>query len=181
MGINKNQLEINVNLHALQPDFLNSEVYYVIAQSENSFRFAAWNDAPQANEEKFYAFLTEDELLIPAGNILLKESYRLTKEPVYPVVSNAADFVSAIDTLQKDSPAKGVRQFYDEDIDTIKQDLEKRYEKVEKHLVTSRQGRHLLISINDIEVSISAAMVYFRYKTVFSQSHYDHIMQQGKL
>ena len=62
MRINVSLLEINVNLHALQPDFLNSELYYVIAQSENSFRFAAWNEEPSADEEKFYCFLTEKEM-----------------------------------------------------------------------------------------------------------------------
>lgn len=178
MSIDIDQLEMNVNLHALQPDFLNSELYYVIAQNENSFRFAAWDEEPETDEEKFYCFLTEQELLIPAGNILLKESYVLREDSLYPPASNYIDFIEAVETLEDAGVAKRVRQFYDEDIDEIKEGLEEKYGTVEKHLVTSRQGRHLLFLIKDVEISISATMVYFRYKTPYNDSHYRHVKEE---
>lgn len=178
MSINVDQLEINVNLHALQPDFLNSELHYVIAQNENSFRFAAWDEEPGVGEEKFYCFLTEQELLIPAGNILLRQSYVLKEDSIYPPASNYIDFIEAIETLEENDAAKRIRQFYDEDVDNIKHGLEEKYDTVEKHIVTSRQGRHLLFLIKDVEISISAAMVYFRYKTPFNESHYRHVREE---
>lgn len=178
MSIDIKQLEINVNLHALQPDFLNSELHYIIAQTENSFRFAAWNEEPGEHEEKFYGFLEEKELLIPAGNILLKQSYVLSKEPPFPLISNYLDFIAVIDTLSANIPSKRIRRFYNEDIDILKEGLEKKYGKVEKHVVTSRQGQHLLLVINEIEISISATMVYFRYKTIFNENHYRHVKEE---
>jgi len=178
MRINVSLLEINVNLHALQPDFLNSELYYVIAQSENSFRFAGWNEEPSADEEKFYCFLTEKEMHIPAGNILLKQSYVLMENALYPLVSNYADFIAIAETLENNKPAKCIRRFYNEDIDIIKRGLEEKYGTVQKHVVTSRQGQHLLFLINDIEISVSATMVYFRYKTSFNESHYRHVKEE---
>lgn len=178
MGININQLAINVNLHALQPDFLNAELHHVIAAGENIFRFAKWHEKPGENEEKFYCFLTGEELLIPAGNIVLKQSYTLSENPVFPLAAGYTDFIAVIEELQPGKPAKSVRHFYDEDIDVIKQGLEDKYGTVEKHIVTSRQGQHLLFLISDIEISVSAAMVYFRYKTSFSQSHYRHVEEE---
>src|SRR5438045_2772295 len=144
MSINLEQLEMNVNLHAMHPDFLNSELYYVIAQSENIFRFAEWHEEPGPKEERFYCFLTEQQLLVPAGNVLLKESYVLRDYPLYDVVTSYADFAKIIETLPHNTAAKCVREFYDADIDMIKEGLEEKYGVVEKHLVTSRQGRHLL-------------------------------------
>ena len=115
MSININQLEINVNLYTLQPDFLNAELHYIIAQSENSFRFAAWHEEPDEDEEKFYCFLTEQELIIPAGNILLKQSYVIREEPLYFQVSGSTDFISVLESLKKNNPAKCIRRFYNED------------------------------------------------------------------
>src|SRR5947209_5847138 len=164
MNIDIEQLEMNVNLHAMKPDFLNSELYYIIAQNENVFRFAEWDEEPATDEEKFYCFLTEQELLVPAGNVLLKESYILRENPIYPVAANYADFAEIIKSLSANTAAKCVRRFYDEDIDAIKEGLQEKYGTVEKHMVTSRQGRHLLFLMDDFEISISATMVYFRYK-----------------
>jgi len=178
MSINIDQLEINVNLHALQPDFLNSELYYVIAKNENSFRFAEWHEEPSVNEEKFYCFLTEQDLIIPAGNILLRESYVLKETSIYPHASNYIDFIEAIETLEPNNASKRVRQFYDEDVNAIKEGLEEKYDAVEKHVVTSRQGRHLLFLIENVEISVSATMVYFRYKTPFNESHYRHVKEE---
>src|SRR3954454_11073736 len=134
MNIDIDQLEINVNLHALQPDFLNSELYYVIAQNENSFRFAEWDEEPDVDEEKFYCFLTEEELLIPAGNIVLKESYVLRESSLYPAASNYIDFAKTIETLKAGGAAKRIRRFYDEDINVIQEGLEEKYSVVEKHV-----------------------------------------------
>jgi hypothetical protein len=180
MSINIDRLEMNVNLHALQPDFLNSELYYVIAENESTFRFAEWDEEPEADEEKFYCFLTEQELLIPAGHVLLKESYVLREYPLYPLVTNSSDFAKIIETLSSNGAGKGIRRFYDEDIDAIKEGLEERFGQVEKHLVTSRQGRHLLFLLEDIEISISATMVYFRYKTPFNERHYQHVKEEKR-
>ena len=178
MNINIDQLEMNVNLHTLHPDFLNSELYYVIAQNENVFRFATWDEEPQAGEEKFYCFLTEQELFVPAGNVLLKESYELREDPLYPSVTNYADFAEIISSLSVKGAAKGIRRFYDEDINAIKEGLEEKFGSVESHIITSRQGRHLLFLMDGIEISISATMVYFRYKTSFNESHYKHVKEE---
>src|SRR4051812_37630827 len=111
MSINLEQLEINVNLHTLQPDFLNSELYHIIAQSETAFRFATWDEEPDADEEKFYCCLTQESLLIPAGNILLKESYVLMEDPPYPSATDYSDFVATIKSLSVDGVAKRIRRF----------------------------------------------------------------------
>lgn len=177
MNININLLKINVNLHTLQPDFANAELYYVIAQDENTFRFARWDEEPDGEEEKFYCFLTEQELLIPAGNILLKQSYILRQDPLYPLAANYMDFIAVIDKLPDNNPAKCIRRFYNEDVDVIKEGLQQKYGGVEKHVVTSSQGQHLLFLIDNIEISISVTMIYFRYKTVFNESHYKHIRE----
>ena len=58
MNIDTKQLEINVNLHSLQPGFLNAELHYIIAASENTFRFANRDEEPKKGEQKFYCFLT---------------------------------------------------------------------------------------------------------------------------
>ena len=47
MNIDIRQLEINVNLHSMQPGFLNYELHYIIASNENNFRFVSWNEEPQ--------------------------------------------------------------------------------------------------------------------------------------
>ena len=158
---------------------LNSELLYIIAQNENSFRFATWDEEPDADEEKFYCFLTQQELLIPAGNILLKQSYVLREDAVYPLLTNHNDFINIIATLPKGDAAKGIRRFYNEDINVIREGLEAKYVSVEKHIVTSRQGQHVLFLINNIEISISANMVYLRYKTPFNENHYQHVKEES--
>lgn len=178
MGIDKKQLEINVNLYALKPDFFNYELHYVIADGENSFRFATWNEEPGAGEQKFYFFLTEDELHIPSGNITLHQSYVLKEEPIYQCVSSYDDFTKAIEKVETDGVAKAVRCFSAEDADAIRASLEEKYGPIEKHLVTSSQGQHMLLVFDNIEISISATMVYFRHKTPFNASHYEHVKQE---
>jgi|GEM_PF-3583251 len=177
MNIDKKQLEINVNLHSLQPGFLNYELHYVIASNENNFRFVNWNEDPKPGEQKFYCFLVEKEILIPAGNVRLKESYVLKEEPVYHLVSNFNDFIEAIETLPKTGVCKCIRRFFDEDINNIQIGLEERYGMAEKHVVTSPQSQHLILVLDSVEISISATMVYFRYKAPFSESHY-HSMEE---
>ena len=144
MNIDLKQLEINVNFHSLQPGFLNSELYYIIASDENTFRFSDWDEVPAMNEQKFYCFLMEQELFIPAGNIILKESYVLKEEPIYPLLSNYEDFISAIETIKQNGIPKYIRKFPDEDIDTIKNKLQEKYEEVETHIVASREAEHQL-------------------------------------
>lgn len=178
MSIDKKQLEINVNLYSLEPNFLNYELHYVIAANENSFRFATWDEKPKAGEQKFYFFLTHRQLHIPAGNITLEESYVLAEEPVYECASSYKDFVSAIEKVQKDGVAKCIRCFSNNDTDTIKDQLEEKYGPIEKHVVTSGQGQHLLLVFDHVEISISATMVYFRHKTPFNESHYQHVKEE---
>jgi len=172
MNIDLKQLEVNVNLHALQPDFLNLELHYVIAENENTFRFSDWNELPKENEEKFYCFLKEKEFKIPAGNVVLKESYVVTKEPIYPLIADVKDFISVFKTVQKNKVAKAIRRFSVEDLDTIKKDLQKEFKTVETHVVASPQLQHHIFIVNDIEVSVAPTMVYFRIKAPFSESHY---------
>ena len=166
------QLEINVNMHAVQPDFLNLELHYVIAENENQFRFADWKEIPNEEEEKFYCFLQDKELLIPAGNIALKESYVVTREPVYPQITTCKDFISAIDTVKKSKVAKAIRRFSNEDLAAIKHDLQQEFAIVETHVVTSPSLQHHIFVVGDVEISVAPTMVYFRMKAPFSDSHY---------
>lgn len=179
MVIDIKQLEINVNLHCLQPNFINLELHYIIASSENSFRFVPWIEEPKGDEKKFYCFLTENELFIPAGNIHLKESYVLTEEPAYPLLSNAHDFAALIDKVPEQGVAKGIRRFSDSDIDSLKDDLCKKYGDCEKHIVTSAEAQHMLFLVKDVEISMSGTMVYFRRKNQFSESHYNTVKEEG--
>lgn len=178
MSINIKQLEINVNLHALEPNFLNYELHYIIASNENTFRFATWDEEPEPGEKKYYCFLTEEELLIPAGDIRLEESYVLKDEPIYPVLSNASDFCKILSNLDTSTVAKGIRRFANEDIDVIKRGLEDTCGPVNKHVVTSSQAQHLLLVVGEVEISISATMVYFRHKAPFSDSHYQNVKEE---
>ncbi|MDQ6812414.1 MAG: hypothetical protein M3040_01540 [Bacteroidota bacterium] len=178
MVIDKKQLEINVNLYALQPDFLNDELHYVIAENENTFRFGSWNEQLKPGEQKLYFFLTQDKLHIPAGNITLEESYVLKEEPIYQCVSSFDDFLLAIEKVQRDGVAKAIKCFSEEDTEVIRERLEEKFGHIEKHLVKSTQGQHLLFVFNNIEISISATMVYFRHKTPFNDSHYKHVKEE---
>lgn len=178
MSINKKQLEINVNLYTLEPNFLNYELHYVIASDENTFRFATWDEEPVTGEKKFYCFLTEEKLVIPAGNITLEESYVLKEEPIYPVLTTANDFCTIISQFRNQTVAKGIRKFSNQDVDFIKTELEKTCGTVHQHVVTSSQAQHLLFVIDEIEISISATMVYFRKKAPFSDEHYQHVKEE---
>lgn len=171
------QLELNVNLHSLQPGFTNSELHYVVAENENKFRFVDWNEEPKEGEQKFYCYLTEQKRSIPAGNIELHESYVLKQEAIYPVITIASDFVQLVNTAKKDELTKGIRKFFDEEISAIKSALEEKFQSVETHLVRSHQGQHLLILFDHMEASISATMIYLRHKTPVSESHYQHIKE----
>jgi hypothetical protein len=173
MSINLKQLETNVNLHCLRQEFLNYELHYIIASNENEFRFAGWDELPAGNEEKFYAFLLEKELFIPAGNITLKESYELTETPVYPVLKNHIDFIPVLESLGNSGIAKCIKQFPDKDLDIIKNNLEDTVGPIEQHRVTSNEAQHVLLVLNNAEISVSATMVYFRPKAPFSESHYN--------
>jgi hypothetical protein len=170
MTLDTKQLETNFNLHALQPNFLNLELHYIIAKSENDFRFAEWNEMPGENEKKFYCFLVDKELFIPAGNITLKESYLLEEEPIYPTASTTDDFIRTIEGLEKSGSAKCVRRFTSDDIERIKNELCNKYEQVDCHVVKSAEGQHYLMKVRNVDISISATMVYFRDASQFVQA-----------
>ncbi len=179
MNIDKKQLTACFNLHSLQPGFLNSELYYIIAQNSHSFRFANWYDEPQQGEQRFYCFLSEDELFVEAGNVNLSQSYVLMEEPIYPVMVNADDFIDSIRKLPKEhGVAKGIRQFSYEKIDGIKDNLCEVFGECEKHIIASNEAKHELFVVNNVEISIAAAMVYFRYRSPLSDLHYDNIIQE---
>jgi len=178
MNIDVQQLEINVNLHAIQPDFRNLELHYIIAENESNFRFADWQEQPNANEQKFYCFLQEKELFIPAGNIVLKESYRLNNEPVYPIIKDCKDFLQMINTVKTKGVGKAIRQFSMEDLETIKKDLEDEFETVETHVVASPKLQHHIFVVEDVEISVAPTMVYFRKKAPFSEKHYQQAKEE---
>ena len=180
MSIDLKQLEINVNLFALEPNFFNNELHYVIATDDNNFRFSTWDEEPEDDEKKFYCYLTEEPLHIPAGNIDLKQSYVLRSEPIYPIASSAEDLAPVIDKVKNDHSAKCIRRFSDQQSEVIKSQLEEKYGTIEKHVVTSRQGQHQLLVFDEIEMSISATMVYLRNKAPISQSHYENVKEEGK-
>ncbi len=165
MDIDVKKLERNVNLHSLQPGFLNSELHYVIASGEDTFRFAGWEEEPGTGEQKFYCFLTEQELFIPSGNLTLKESYVLSKEPAYAEIKNFDDCLAIIAALKSGGVAKAIRKFPTEYIETIKEQLKQKFGSAESHIVKSEEGQHLLIAFQNIDISISGAMLYFRCKS----------------
>jgi hypothetical protein len=177
MNFDLKQLERNVNLHSLQPGFKNYELHYIIASNENTFRFTDWLEMPQSNEQKFYCFLTDQKLFIPAGNITIDKCYVLKEEPVYPLLANYNDFVPIIEKLGNSGVAKCIKHFLNEDIDTIKNELEKNYGSIDIHEVISKEAKHLLLVLNNAEISVSATMVYFRSKAPFSEHHYYDVKQ----
>ena len=177
MNIDLEQLTINVNLHALQSSFLNLELHYIITGNENSFRFTGWKELPGKNEEKYFCFLQEKELFIPAGNIVLKESYIITQQPIYPLIVDCKDLVVVMGIAKSQSVAKGIRQFSDEDLTAIQNDLQKEFATVKTHVVTSPSLQHHIFVVNDIEISVAPTMVYFRMKAPFSESHYEDAAQ----
>ncbi|WP_207497126.1 hypothetical protein [Aridibaculum aurantiacum] len=179
MDINQQQLEMNVNLHSLRPEFLNRELHYIIASDENNFRFVSWDQEPSGSEMKFYCFLVEKELHIPAGNVTLKESYILDTKPMYPLISNAEDFIVTIKSMDKGA-TKCVRKFADDDIDNIQKELQAAYGNVEQHMVKSPEFQHLLLVLDNVEISISATMVYFKQKVQFTEQHYQHIKEEAQ-
>ncbi len=178
MNLDVQQLETNVNLHAIQPDFRNLELHYIIAENENNFRFAGWQEQPNANEQKFYCFLKEKELFIPAGNIVLKESYSLTTVPIYPVTKDCKDFLQIINTVRTNGVGKAIRQFTMQDLETIKKDLEDEFESVETHVVASPKLQHHIFVVEDVEISVAPTMVYFRKKAPFSEMHYQEATEE---
>ena len=178
MNIDVQKLEINVNLHAIQTDFRNLELHYIIASNENDFRFAEWQELPNTNEQKFYCFLQEKELFIPAGNIKLKESYVLTKDPIYPVVKDCKDFLHIINTVRNNGVGKAIRQFSMDDLEKIKKDLEDEFETVETHVVASPKLQHHIFVVDDVEISVAPTMVYFRMKAPFSEKHYQQAKEE---
>jgi hypothetical protein len=172
MNIILKQLEISVDLHAVQPEFLNLELHYIIAERGNKFRFTDWNEMPKANEQKFYCFLQEKQLLIPAGNIVLKGSYVIMSEPIYPLITDCNDLIDVIETVNKDRPAKAIRQFSNEDLESIKRDLQKKFALVETHIVASPRLKHHILVADHHEISVSPTMVYLRMKAPFPERHY---------
>ena len=60
--------------------------------------------------------------------------------------------------------AKGIRRFSEEELETIKGDLQKEFETVETHFVASPELQHHIFIVNDIEISVAPTMVYFRIK-----------------
>ena len=180
MVSNLNQLEINVNLCALQAGFINQELHYIIAKDEQDFRFVSWDEEPHSpDENKYYCFLLQQALLIPAGNISLKESYILREKPFYPIVANVEDFARIIKSMGKGDSKKCIRRFFDKEIDELVNSLRAQFDEVEKHLIQSDEARHLVLVIDDAEVSVSENMVYFRQRAPFALEHYEHVKEEG--
>jgi len=173
MNIDLEQLAINVNLHALQSSFFNLELHYIIAKNENSFRFTDWNELPNRGEQKFFCFLQRKDLFIPAGNIVLKESYVVTQHPIYPLIVDCKDLITVMNIAKSQTVAKGIRRFSDKDFTAMQNDLQKEFATVKKHMVTSPSLRHHLFVVDEIEISVAPTMVYFRKKAPFSESHYE--------
>ncbi len=179
MSINVPQLQINVNLHALQPGFKNSELYYVLATTENNFRFAGLSDAPSPAETRYYCFYTDTPLTIPAGNISLPKSYVLQTESPYTVVNTAEDIYPLIDCIESNDTCKAVRNFPDHEIDGIFNAIKAHYGSAEKHLIQSPEFQHLLILLPGVEISVSATMVYFKKRIALTTNHYQHLKQEA--
>ena len=176
--MNLQQLEINVNLHSLQQNFRNRELHYVIASDENTFRFVELDEEPTANEQRFYCFLIDRPLTIPAGDIQLNRSYVLDTKPAYAVLNKSADFFPFINCIDDDCTAKAIRNFGDDAIKTIQQELQQQYGAAEMHLVRSPEFEHLLLILPQVEISISATIVYFKQKMEVTSEHYEHLKEE---
>lgn len=172
------QLTMNVNMHSLQPNFYNCELHYIIASDEKTFRFAGWEEQPESNELRFYYFLNSHELTIPAGDITMKQSYQLYTKPLYPLLSTPEDFIATINLLDDKGASKAIRKFNDASIEPICQVLRTKYGNVQQHFVKSTEWQHLLLVMDNIEISIAATMVYFKQKVHFTGQHYDHIKEE---
>ena len=173
------QLEINVNLHAMQTQFLNRELHYVIASDENTFRFAELDELPKENEQRFYCFLTDNELTVPAGNITIRKSYVLDTKPAYPMITTQTDFYPFIDCIGENCTAKAIRNFSDNNIDNIYAALQQRHGNIERHLIKSPEFQHLLIILPQVEISISATMIYFKQRFPVTNEHYRHLKEES--
>lgn len=171
------QLVINVNLHALQPGFLNSELHYIIASGSNHFRFVPWDEEPAPGEEKFYCFLVEEPLNIPAGNVEVKESYQLVREPFYPIITNGVDVVQMIESMGAKGASKGIRHFHDDVLPDIQHALQEKYGPVHQHVVKSNEWQHYLLVMDHLEISIAATMVYIKQKLKITEDHYAHLQE----
>jgi hypothetical protein len=179
MAIDLQRLQLNVNLLSLQPGFKNQELQYIIATDDQNFRLADWRDEPGEGETKFYCFLLQKDLFLPQGNIVLKQSYVVSEQPMYPVIQTAEDFITMIRSIEECHACKGIRQFEVNAVDAIVSELRNTFDNVQKHLVQSDEAQHLVLVIRDVETSISANMVYFRQKAPFSEVHYEHVSEEG--
>lgn len=177
MTIQLDQLQTVVNLHALHPDFYNSELHYVLAKSELDFRFAQWNDAPEPNERLFYCCLTNETMLIPAGRITLTQGFRLYTTAPYPTIQNSAELQSIIQQVNSTATTKAIRNFDIEMIAAMAEELKIHFNEVHLHQVASYEGQHTLLLVNDVEISIAKNMIYFINKTPFAEAHYNNIAQ----
>lgn len=178
MHIDINELQKNVNLFAKQPGFVNLELHYIIAKTNEDFRFATWDEEADDNEIKYYCFLSDHETT--GENAPFKESYVLSDDPIYPIVSNFHDFKKEIESISIEPGLdKGIRRFHDSQIEGLQNDLWEEFVECEKHVVTSVEAKHLLFVVKDVEVSISKTMVYFRYKAPFAERHYNTIKEEA--
>jgi hypothetical protein len=112
------------------------------------------------------------------GDFVLGQSYVLKEEPVYPLIKTTDDFVEMINELPKQGVAKGIRRFSAEDVDAIRADLCKAFGDCEKHLVKSAENQHMLFAMNNIDISISATMVYFRYRNQFIEPAHTQLPEE---
>lgn len=178
MHIDKDALEKIVNLHTLQPGFLNSELHYVLAKSPLDFKFTNWKTTVDDDAKLYYCFLTDQPLHISAGDITVDESYTLSEDPIYPIIASFEDFCILLDDVRAGAVVKGIRQFEDETLEQMRTLLSHKYGNAELHVVSSRQGQHTLLIFDNIEVSVANTMVYFRPKTIVNREHYAHIAQE---
>jgi hypothetical protein len=99
-------------------------------------------------------------------------------QPVYPIIPDYEGFKDMIERVPEEhGVAKGIRKFSIEQVDEIKDKLCNEYGDCEKHLVSSKEAQHLLFVVKNVEISISATMVYFRYKSPISDTHYNNVKE----
>ncbi|HEX6914427.1 MAG TPA: hypothetical protein VF145_04260 [Chitinophagaceae bacterium] len=178
MDINLRKLEENVNLHTLQPGFLNRELYYVIALDPQHFRFVEPEEEAGEGEMKLFCYLSDREILIPAGNIILKKSYVVTPAPPFEIIRKAEDFYRFIDCIGENCVGKAIRGFSEEALGGIAAALKQRYGNADQHIVTSPEFSHLLFILPEAEISISSTMVYFKQRLPVTTAHYQHLEEE---
>lgn len=159
MNIDKIQQEFNE--FSLAPNFNRADLHYIKVDDKDSFQFSYWNDKLQTNQKRFYCFLTDRDFTMEGWNLTWPKSYVLYVSPIYPIVVNSEDFVEQLRNIKADEIIKCVRQFSEDDINTIRDELKQKFTGLESNFSFTMQGILRVFKIEEKYIVITFSMVYF--------------------